>query len=220
MSVVVNIVIAVVVFLIAAFSSRLLPADLRAAHPWIPQIFLKTVLAAESIALMLASKRGLAAFGFRRAEGKWARWILAAGALGATASLLMVSLGFTGMQKVMKGFTFPQIILAVWIYSSVTEEIFVRGWFQTTIADKVSRRAQILLSGALFGSMHASLFVAGVDTPTAIGIMTFTFLLGLITARIRLDAKSLIPATWAHIAFNVGGAIGGIVATIAKHFLK
>jgi protein-S-isoprenylcysteine O-methyltransferase Ste14 len=67
MSALVTIVIAVVVFLVAAFVSRMVPQPMRTAHPWVPQAVIKPLLIAISIGLMFAMRRPLADFGFRRA---------------------------------------------------------------------------------------------------------------------------------------------------------
>ena len=109
------------------------------------------------------------------------------------------------------------IMFWVWIVSSVSEEIFVRGWFQSTLAQRgVGQRAAVLLSGALFGAMHLSLLRADVEPASVAVIVTFTFLLGLVCAYVRATRDSLVPAILAHVGFNVGGLVGGAMVMIAR----
>ena len=216
MNVIVTVVVALVMFVIAALSGRAIPHAVREAHPWLAQIVVKIVLTIESFALMYASKKPLATYGFRKSEGRNGKLIALAFGLGALATLVVLGAGLKGLAPILKGYTFLDIVIGAWIISSVAEEIFVRGWFQSTIAGQVSRRAEILLSGALFGSMHASLFFAGVEPASAVVIMVSTFCLGLVTATLRARSGSLMPAIYAHVAFNVGGMFGGVIGVIAK----
>jgi membrane protease YdiL (CAAX protease family) len=218
MTILLTLVLAVVLFIIAAAA----PHVLQLKSPlWLPQVLTKLIMLVEALVLMLASRRPWPEFGFRRAEGRSGRAILGAFALGAAATVCILALGLEGLQKVMKGYTFPQIVLCVWIWSSLVEEIFVRGWVQSTIARQgASPRLQVLLSAALFGSMHLGLLRVGVEAASVAAIVTSTFLLGLICATLRQRTNSLFPAIYAHIAFNVGGLFGGIVTVIARKLLK
>ncbi|HEX8252381.1 MAG TPA: CPBP family intramembrane glutamic endopeptidase [Thermoanaerobaculia bacterium] len=205
---------ALVLFVIAAAVPSLLPSG---SPVWLPQVITKLVMLLEAFALMLASRRPLAEFGFRRGEGRSKRAIAAAFALGAATTIFVLASGLEGLRGVMKGYTFLQVVLGVWIVSSVVEEIFVRGWLQTTIARQgASPRAEVLISGAVFGSLHLSLLRAGIDIASVATIVTATFLLGLICAALRQRTKSLIAPTLAHIGFNIGGMFGGVVFVIVS----
>ena len=220
MTVLLTILTAVIAYVAAALITRLLPQPLREAHPWVSQAVLKPLLIAISFGLMYTMRRPFADFGFRRATGKSKRWIAAGVALGALATMVVLLLGLEGLQKVMKGYPFWAVVVWVWIGSSVGEEIFVRGWFQSTLVMRgVQQRAAVILSGALFGAMHLSLLVAGGEAASVAVIVTATFLLGLICAHLRATRDSLIPATLAHIGFNVGGLLGGIVVVVARKLM-
>lgn len=217
MNVLLPILIAVVVFVVSAAASHAFPQALRDAHPWIGQAVIKGLLIAISLVLMKLTRRPFADFGFRRATAKSKRWIAAGFALGALATILMLSSGLKGLAGALKGYTLPMLMFWVWIVSSVSEEIFVRGWFQSTLAHRgVSQRAAVITSGALFGAMHLSLLMTDVERASVAMIVTFTFLLGLVCAYVRATRDSLMPAILAHVGFNVGGLFGGAIFMIAK----
>jgi membrane protease YdiL (CAAX protease family) len=220
MNVLITVLTAAVVYVVAALLTRLVPQPLRDAHPWLSQATLKPLLIVFSLGLMYAMRRPFADFGFRRATGKSKRWIAAGVALGAVSTMLVLALGLEGMQKIMKGYTLPMIVLWVWIGSSVAEEIFVRGWFQSALTMRgVGQRPSVILSGLLFGSMHLSLLVAGVEPATVAVIVTATTLLGLVCAHVRATRDSLLPAILAHVGFNVGGMLGGIVVVVVRRLM-
>jgi len=151
-------------------------------------------------------------FGFvwPRNVGWWR--VLAPGLLtGALASLGALVFHFDGMRAMMKGYSLPQMIAMIWFWSSLSEEIFCRGWFQSGLPAGPSR---IWWSAALFGSMHLSLFLAGVDTPSVLWIVLWTTVLGYLCAQVRESTGSWAPAFVRHAGFNIGGLLGGIVYTI------
>lgn len=182
-----------------------------AGPPWLHQLVLKSVLAVLSLAAIRIS-------GFRFERTGAVPWMRAIGvglAMGAAASFVILLAGGKGMRGVMQGYSFPAIVLVIWIGSSVSEEIFTRGWVQTAL-DRFRDRtiaglpAPVFVSALLFGSLHMSLYRTGADTVTAIAIPVFTFALGIWAGLLRHRTGSLAPAIAAHVAFNVGGAFGGI----------
>lgn len=218
MKIAITIIAGFVLFAIALVAPQWIPG--AEARPWLPQALTKLIMLVEALVLMYASRRPLAEHGFRRGEGR-ARGLIAAGFfLGAATSAVVLLAGLTGVGAVMKGQTFLNVLLGVWLWSSITEEFFVRGWLQTAIARQgASPRAEVWLSGAFFGAMHLSLLSAGVEPGSVAIIVTATFLLGLVCAALRQRTSSLAAPIVAHIAFNVGGMFGAIIATIAKKIL-
>jgi membrane protease YdiL (CAAX protease family) len=138
--------------------------------------------------------------------------------LGVFTSIVALLTGNTGMSKVLSQYSFPQLVLWIWIISSVSEELFCRGWFQGQLSswaldkDETTRfRNVVLPSAVLFGGMHLPLLWSGVGLGTALLIVTATTLLGLLCADARERTGSILPACGSHISFNVGGVIGGII---------
>jgi uncharacterized protein len=216
-----TLLLAFVLFAIAAALPGLLGFD-GAVRPWMPQLLTKVVMLIEAFVMMLIARRPLSEFGFRRGRGgKSGRLIALAVALGAVTSATILIAGLQGLRGIMGRFTFLQVVLTIWIASSVVEEIFVRGWLQSTLARQgASPRAQVLLSGAFFGLIHLSLFLANVEPQSVALIVLATFLLGLICAALRQRTESLLAPIVAHIAFNLGSAVGGIIGTIVTKLMS
>lgn len=194
---------AIVVFAACAALSKLVPAA--------SQVLLKVLLIGASLLLIRLEGGTLAAHGFvKPVDPKWWK-ILAPGLLiGALSSLGALAFGFDGMRKIIGGYPLWQLLLAVFFLSSLSEEIFCRGWFQ---------RESIVQSAALFGLMHTSLFIAGIDTPSVLWIVASTTALGYVCAQVRAEYGSWIPAFVRHAGFNFGGPIGGIVYAIGYRLI-
>jgi membrane protease YdiL (CAAX protease family) len=186
--------------------------------PWLRQFIVKTVLVGLAFAAMARDGRPLSSFGFRRSS-PWPRRLLLAGfGLGLLSTLLVIVTPAHGMTALFKGFGVLALVLSIWIYSSVTEEIFTRGWFQSAVSPAVDSGeapdAAVVASALLFGSMHLSLLWMGADLWTVAIIVVATTLLGRAAAVARRRSGSLVPAILVHVLFNVGGFVAGAAYTI------
>ena len=191
----------ILVFAACAAVSKQLPAGNQPA--------LKLLLILVSLAL---TRGRWAESGFVwPARPAWGKALWPGLVIGAVASLGALLFHFDGMRAILKGYSLPRMIVVIWIWSSLSEEIFCRGWFQSGLPAGPSRLAW---SAALFGSMHLSLFLAGVDTPSVLWIVTATTVLGYFCAQIREQSGSIVPAFVRHAGFNIGGLLGGIAYTI------
>jgi len=192
-----------VVFAICAAAAKQFPA--------VSQVLLKALLIGATILLIRLEGGKPRDYGFvRPVNAKWWK-ILAPGLfLGALSSFGALAFGFDGMRKLVGAYPLWQLLLAVFFWSSLSEEIFCRGWFQ---------RESIPQSAALFGLMHTSLFFSGVDMPSVLWIVLSTTLLGYSCALVRAEYGSWIPAFARHAGFNFGGPIGGIVYTIGYRLI-
>lgn len=155
------------------------------------------------------------------------RWIpvgLAAMALGAAATAAVLLTGANG-NPLVKQLTFPQIILFVWVFSSIIEEVFTRGFLQGHLATAMPGSVRLLffrielsalIGAGFFALMHLTLLISGADLKTIIIILLFTFSLGLLAGHQRARTGSLIPAIGVHMLANIGGVVGGVIYTIAS----
>ena len=148
---------------------------------------------------------------------KWVLVALAAMGMGALATLA-ISLSGGGGNPIVKQLSLPQVVLFIWLFSSVIEEILTRGFIQGHLSPLNGARLPVLqisvptLIGALFfGAMHIALLFSGADVPTTVIIVIFTFSLGLLAGHQRDKSQSLVPAVLLHMLANVGGLLGGIV---------
>ena len=116
-------------------------------------------------------------------------------------------------------------ILFIWIWSSVVEEILVRGLFQSWLGDlrrtvfrfrKADISLAVLLSGLVFAAMHLSLLFQGMSAMFVAGIFVHTLLLGLLAGYLREKTGSLYPAIYVHIIFNIVGSAPLILQALIK----
>ena len=113
------------------------------------------------------------------------------------------------------GLVYLQDILFIWIYSSISEEIFTRGLLQSflspvtkygfVLAKKWRISLPVLFSGFYFGAMHIVL-VKRIG-PAVLMVMTMAACLGVVAGYHREKTDSLIPAIIIHALFNIGGAL-------------
>lgn len=182
----------------------------------------KAVLATVCLVFMALDHRPWRAFGWRRPRAlKWRRMWLSGLGLGALTTLLILATPAQG-HPLLEGAGLGQIIAVIWIWSSVTEEVFARGLLQTwTRGGSSSSWASppILASALVFGAMHLSLLSIGTDGWTVAIIVAATTVLGLVTGFFRQTSGSLFPAILVHVAFNVGGLVAGIAWALARRIL-
>jgi membrane protease YdiL (CAAX protease family) len=209
--------IALGVFVAAFLAADALPESVTNPYPWARQAVTLGLMAAVAVGAMAASGRPLAEFGFRRplpAQGHFKLWGLLLGAASTTAILAsgMRGMGSTGAAS----YGFAGIVLWM-VISSFVEEIFCRGWFQTLAGE--STRAAVLASAALFGTMHLALLFSDMEIAAVVILVLSVTALGYVCATARARTASLRPAIAAHVLFNVGGLVGGVIYTIAYRIL-
>lgn len=152
----------------------------------------------------------------------WIMVIIIALGMGAVANLV-IALAGSGGNPLVKQLNFPQIILFIWIFSSIIEEVFVRGFIQSHLSPLKNIKLNLgilkfdlptVIAAVFFGAMHLILLVNGVEFLSLVIILVFTFSLGLLAGYLRAKYESLIPAVIVHMLANMGGVIGGIIFVI------
>jgi membrane protease YdiL (CAAX protease family) len=197
-------------------------ADRVASGPLARQVALKILIAACSVVAMWLWPRDANVDWALRGPGpvRWREIFLKALALGATATVLVLAGGGRGLQSALGTAGILQVLLVIWLLSSLSEELLTRGWLQGILhpwRDRyvASVAVPALVSGTVFGAMHLGLYFKGVDAVTATVVVVCATVLGVWAGVLRHRYSSLIPAIVAHVAFNAGGAVGGIAYAIA-----
>jgi len=173
------------------------------------------MLAASLLIIWLWRGKGLADFGLTRGRYRFSPrilvWVLPTAVL-SLMSALAPRLGEP--DSVVAGRTELQLVVFVWIYASVCEEVLTRGLLQSIIggwgiASGGAARfsVPVLVSGLFFGAMHLVL-VKSMGATAVVPIVLAT-LLGFLAARYRESTGSIIPAIIVHALFNVGGMLPG-----------
>jgi membrane protease YdiL (CAAX protease family) len=204
--------IAWVVFYAVGRAAKAVTARAMPSGPaWRPHAVFKVTLLVVSFGLAAIEGIRLRDLGFAApSRSIWGTAIGAGLALGAAGTLIMLAAGAEGLRKAVSGHSFVSIVVWFWVVSSVAEEVFCRGWFQTsTIGDVTGATLGPLLpSAVLFGSLHL-VMLSAVDRKSVAVVVASTTILGLLAAWARATTGSLYPAIAAHVAFNVGGLVGG-----------
>ncbi|MCK4873729.1 MAG: CPBP family intramembrane metalloprotease [Phycisphaerales bacterium] len=201
-----------------------------------PAAMFKALLALVALAVVgvdayVLRGRTAAQYGWRWPRAHWLDYVLAialGGAAGVAGALLVVLTPAKGMGSVGGMGSLLQIILGVWLWSSITEEIFARSMVQSWMDDHRRRMVNlgigklsrpVIASGLFFGALHLSIIQADVDALTVVFVVMFTTATGLVAAYYREKTESLLLPVLAHIAANVGGMIGGIIGMTIRMIL-
>jgi membrane protease YdiL (CAAX protease family) len=188
----------------------------------VSQIALKSALIVVALVGWMLLQRPLAEMGWRPADW-WNRsyflWFAIAAMFMAAGSVAAIMLGVA--HPVASKLTFPQIVLVIWLLSSFSEEVYVRGLVQSWMADRdhVERirsavDPSIISSALLFGAMHSPLMWSPMGVKGGLIIVLSTLGVGSACAVLRARSRSLWPAIACHVAGNVAGVPGGIIGVI------
>ena len=192
--------------------------------PWLGHAVIKTVLIIVALIGGLLVTRGkLGQHGYRMPD-KWHvwSWLWPGLLIGGITSVTIILSPAEGMS--LKRFGSGLAILLSLLYSSVSEELFCRGFIQSLMVHLRLRKVNLLLarvstpaltSGLLFGAMHLSIYFGGADILTTVIIVASTIILGITAGHLFDKTESLIPAIVVHIGFNLGSFLGGMIANIA-----
>jgi membrane protease YdiL (CAAX protease family) len=129
----------------------------------------------------------------------------------------------------MKGFEFVekfsilQIIIFIWFYASICEELLTRGLIQGFLAPVVKYgftigkfriSVPIIVAALFFGFMHMGLLTLGASKLTVFVAVLSAIILGVIGGYYREKTESIIPAMIVHMLFNIWGTIIGWLGSI------
>lgn len=165
-------------------------------------------------AMWLLSKGQLERYGLTKGTYKFnpriLMWVLPTAVLSTVSAFASPAgrdtSGFSELSKL-------QLVVFVWVYASISEEVLTRGLLQTLLTGDSQREVPaphrlsmpVLVSALFFGSMHIVLVKS--MGPMVIGVILLAVFLGLIAARYRERTGSLLPAIIVHALFNIGGML-------------
>ncbi len=200
------------IFVAALFAGR---SSAGPAFSFVPSSFVTDTVMLLLALVVMRTRSGFspADFGFSRGSFRWKPrillWVFPTAFLSALSLALPQSAGPSGPAA---GFNGLQIVVLVWIYATVAEEILTRGLLQTLVAGKREpARGQrklscsVIVSGLFFGAMHLVL-ISSMGAGAIVPIVLAT-LLGIIAARYRESTGSLLPGILVHALFNIGGTL-------------
>lgn len=207
--------------LVSVLSSSL--PDLTESTPWITGAASHTgMLVVSLVLILLLSKGRISTYGLRLPTTfPLVRLTLLSVTISALGFTVMWFLPAKGLGFV-EGYSFLQIVLLVWIYASIAEEVLTRGLVQgflgplerhAVVVSGVRLSLPVLASAFLFAAMHLMLLTMGVD-PYTIGVIVGSgFLLGIVAGYYREKTASVAPAIVVHALFNVTGSVLGLIVS-------
>ncbi|MEA3454485.1 MAG: CPBP family intramembrane glutamic endopeptidase [Candidatus Caldatribacteriota bacterium] len=189
--------------------------ELLESKPWLGGFINHTAMLVLSILIMLVLSKGkISTYGFKIAKNiQLKQIVLLSLGIGIIGALIQSCLPIKEPAFI-ENFSFIQIVIFVWIYASICEEVFTRGLVQGYLAPLARygfslfkfRISLPMLVGALFfASMHVMLLTTGMGSSVVFNIVLFAFILGVVAGYYREKTESLIPAILVHMLFNVGG---------------
>lgn len=194
------------------------------------QTFFKLYMLVFSIIIIwIVNKRSLKNYGFTSAKNiRYSRMILITIGI-SILSFIVGNIVFNGVLAHLfptgntKSFSPPnsiiEMILTVWIWSSICEEVLVRGLVQGFTNHLKSIKLfglsiSVIVSGLFFGAMHLSLLNAGMGLWFVCFIVFDTTVIGLLAAYYREKSDSLLPPIFIHFLANFIGSLPLVIMTI------
>lgn len=120
-------------------------------------------------------------------------------------------------------FSFIELILYIWVWASICEEILTRGLIQGFLAPlkhigvtlfKYRISLPVIVGAIFFGTMHFGLLIMDIDIYIVLNIVIFGIILGMIAGYHKEKTNSLVPAIIVHFCFNVGGSFIYIISLL------
>ncbi|MFH1335133.1 MAG: CPBP family intramembrane glutamic endopeptidase [Candidatus Zixiibacteriota bacterium] len=186
----------------------------EASPPWLPAAITHLIMWVLSILIIVLLSRGNPAeYGFTKGDFRLTGGIF----LWVVPTAILSTLGFIASRSGVElkgglGYSPFQTIIFVWIYATVSEEIFTRGLLQSylipltkygiDLSKGLRLSLPVIFSGLYFGMMHI-VAIKKMGPP----VILLTTLLGLVAGYYREKTKSLIPAMIIHSLFNIGGSL-------------
>jgi membrane protease YdiL (CAAX protease family) len=215
-------------FLGVARALRLGLGSTASSSAVVSQIVLKTAIVVVAILGWTLLRRPLREMGWRKADW-WNRtylvWFAISAAAMMAASVTAVLMG--ARHPVAAQMSFLQLVVIVWLLSSFSEEVYVRGLVQSWVADgadangsKSAFEPSIVSSALLFAALHVSLMWSSAGVKGGVTIVLATLCVGWACAVLRARSGSLWPAIACHVVGNVAGVPGGILGVILYRLIN
>ncbi len=172
-----------------------------------------------SLGMIFLTRGKLTEYGLCKPIGKlnWGQILGIGLIIGSIATIIIIVTGANG-NPALSGLGIREKIILLWFFSSVTEEIFVRGFLQGYLNPleglKISIGKQtisypVLFSAIFFGLIHIPLLLFGADLISVGVIFAMTVTLGFFAASFREKHQSILPSIGIHVTTNIGGTMLG-----------
>jgi membrane protease YdiL (CAAX protease family) len=195
-------------------------------YPWLMGFIPHTsMLLISTLILLIVGKGKLGQFGYKL-PGSFniPQVIILPLVIGVIANVILNFM--PGKDSFMpKGFSFGHIVVFIWLYASICEEIYTRGLIQGYLRPLTNRAVLIagirlslpVIVGAVYFSLIHLMAFGKVGNPLTLAIFLIAaFILGLLAGYQLEKTGSLIPAIIVHMSFNISGTLVDRVARIVS----
>ncbi len=182
----------------------------------IPFLTHSGMLVLSTLIIWFLSKGKLSDYGFKKPiDLDLARIIMLAMSVGIIVALFRSFLAGGWGGSVEDAFSI-QIIIGIWLYASIAEEVLTRGLVQGHLKSLAEQGLTIsgtrisvpVFVGALFFAlMHIAMVTLGVDLVSVAATVISAFVAGIIAGYYCEKTGSLAPAILVHMLFNVTGSL-------------
>ena len=194
--------------------------------PWLGPFFMHTTMLVVSVLLMLILSKGrIRAYGFKWVGIRELKPAILLSFVIGVAGAFVQTLQSSQVIAIPAQFTFGQVVIFVWIYASIGEEVLTRGLIQGYLVPLKElgisvfglRLSLPIIVGALFFSlMHIAAFgsIEGIFPPLFFLLLATT--LGIIAGYYREKTGSLLPAVIVHMIFNISDSLVNFLVGIFR----
>ena len=228
------IIIAMFVLAVAGSIGISITEQLDKSYSWTTGPFTHTGMLVISFILILLLSRGkVSTYGIKTIEKKQLNKPIQTAAIVSSIVLVVLSgLGYlSGLLPPESDagpavdMTFIQIVIFIWIYASICEEVLFRGLIQGFLAPLKEKgfslfdfriSLPVLIAALGFGLMHLMLLSTGMDLYPVLMIVIAGIILGLIAGHYREAAGSIIPAIVVHMVFNIIGTVIALLESLLE----
>lgn len=182
----------------------------------IPFLTHSGMLLVSIIIIWFLAKGELSSYGIKKPENlNLVRVVLLGLSLGVVLALIRSWIAGSG-EGTIEDFFGINIIVGIWIYASIAEEVLTRGLIQGYLKPLAERgltysethiSIPVLVGALFFALMHIAMLTLGVDIVSVIATVVAAFVLGIIAGYYCEKTGSLAPAIFLHMLFNVTGSI-------------
>jgi len=214
-----SIALLVLVFFIAVVSQEFLSqyrtlASVFRSYPTLHQHM--SMIIVSLILIMLFTNRNPKDYGIRfRVQLPIARVAIIGVLIGFLVGLTISLSGMAPENLPWEDMSVVQTILFIWILASIAEEVLFRGLIQgylqplKSIGVSIANRhisLPVIVGAVLFGLLHFSLLMMGVDFGFVSLLVFYAIILGLFAGHYAETTGSILPAIVIHTCFNIGGS--------------
>lgn len=226
---VVKIIVAILLGLLVLFVSSMIMQiggiqTLMQSKFWLGGFINHALMLIISLALILTLNKGrLSTYGFRITENFRLKQTIIVGFIAGLFITGLASMLPIDTPESWERFSFLQLVIFIWIWASVCEEVLTRGLIQGYLSSlsqygpslfKLRISLPVFISALFFGFMHLGLLMTGLDGFSVVMIASSAFLLGLVAGHYREKTESIIPAIIIHMLFNISGSITGLIKSL------